>query len=253
MLGLYHSMVTVLGRRPIMISAAKPQASVEPRGSVETETTLRILLADDHEVIRRGLRQLIERRAGWEVCGEATTGEQTVKLAGALKPGIVILDLSMPGFSSIEITRLLRTTLPNTEVLIFTMQEGEEMMRELIGAGARSYVLKSDPTSHIVAAIEALASHRPFFTAKISETLRDAFQKTIDGTMGKSSPSLLSSREREIIQLLAEGESNKEVSKHLGISVKTVETHRATIMRKLEINSVVELVHYAVRNKIILP
>ncbi len=204
-------------------------------------------------MIRRGLRQLIERHAGWEVCGEATTGEQTVTLAAALKPDIVILDLSMLGFSSIEITRLLRTTLPNTEVLIFTMQEGEEMMRELIGAGARSYLLKSDPTSHIIAAIEALANHKPFFTAKISEALRSALQKTIGGTRSKSSLGLLSSREREIIQLLAEGQSNKEVSNHLGISVKTVETHRATIMRKLEINSVVELVHYAVRNKIISP
>jgi len=214
---------------------------------------VRILLADDHDVIRRGLRDLIERHAGWEVCGEAASGAQALAQATELKPDVVILDLNMPGTSSIEIAQAIRTNLPDTELLIFTMHEGEEIIRAMINAGARGYILKSDPTSQIMAAIEALAEHRPFFTAAVSESLRDAILKSIDGEQKRSPSGFLSSREREIIQLVAEGKSNKKIATSLGISVKTVETHRATVMRKLGVNSVVELVHYAVRNKIIFP
>ena len=214
---------------------------------------VRVLIGDDHEVIRRGLRQMIERRSGWSVCGEAASGAEVQRLAAELKPDVVILDVSMPGGDSVEVTRKLRAALPATEILIFTMHEGEEMIRALIGAGARGYLLKSDSTSQVYAAIESLVEHKPYFTAKVSEALREAFLKTIPSDGGKTPAALLSAREREIIQLLAESKSNKEVATKLGISVKTVETHRATIMRKLGVNSVVELVHYAVRNKIISP
>jgi len=214
---------------------------------------VRVLIGDDHEVIRRGLRQMIERRSGWSVCGEAASGVEVQRLAAELKPDVVILDVSMPGTDSVEVTRKLRAALPATEILIFTMHEGEEMIRALIGAGARGYLLKSDSTSQVYAAIESLVEHKPYFTAKVSEALREAFLKTIPSEGGKSPAALLSAREREIIQLLAESKSNKEVAAKLGISVKTVETHRATIMRKLGVSSVVELVHYAVRNKIISP
>jgi DNA-binding NarL/FixJ family response regulator len=214
---------------------------------------VRILIADDHEVIRRGLRQMIERHGKWSVCGEATSGAEALELARELKPDIVILDVSMPNTDSVELTRRLREALPSTEVLIFTMHEGEEMIRALVDAGARGYTFKSDTTAQILTAIEMLAGHKPFFTAKVSEALREAFLKSIASDAGKPPASFLSAREREVIQLLAESKSNKEVATRLGISVKTVETHRATIMRKLGINSVVELVHYAVRNKMISP
>lgn len=214
---------------------------------------VRILLADDHEVIRQGLRQLIDRHDGWQVCGEATTGEEATEQAMRLEPDIVILDVSMPGIATVEVISAIRAALPGTEILLFTMHEGEEMIRALLSAGARGYLLKSDPTSQILAAISALASGNPFFTPKVSESLREAFLRAIKGEQRGSSWSLLSPREREIIQLLAEGRSNKMVATALGIRVKTVETHRATIMRKLNINSVVELVHYAVRNKVISP
>lgn len=211
----------------------------------------RILIADDHEVIRRGLRQMIERRPPWEVCGEAATGGDALERATALKPDLVILDLNMPGTDSVELTRQIRASLPETEVLIFTMHEGEELMRCLVGAGARGYVLKSDPLSEIFAAIEALGNHLPFFTGKVSAALREAFLRSMSGQQSRSPSAFLSAREREIVQLLAEGRSNKEVAASLGISVKTVETHRATIMHKLGVNSIVDLVHYAVRNNII--
>jgi DNA-binding NarL/FixJ family response regulator len=225
----------------------------EPQRVLRNARAVRILLADDHEVVRRGLRELLERQTHWKICGEATTGPEAVDMAAALHPDIVILDVNMPGIGSVEATKLIRASLPDSEVLIFTMHEGEEMMRELIGAGARGYLLKSDPASHIVAAVEALANHKPFFTGTVSETLRSAFLKSMSEGSSKVPPSLLSVREREIIQLIAEGKSNKEVAESLKISVKTVETHRATIMRKLGINSVVQLVHYAVRNQIVSP
>ena len=214
---------------------------------------VRVLIGDDHEVIRRGLRQMIERRSGWSVCGEAASGAEVERLTAELAPDVVILDVSMPGTDSVEVTRRMRAAHPATEILIFTMHEGEEMIRALIGAGARGYLLKSDPTTQVYAALEALAEHKPYFTPKVSEALREAFLKTIPEGGGKTPATLLSAREREIIQLLAESRSNKEVATKLGISVKTVETHRATIMRKLGVSSVVELVHYAVRNKIISP
>jgi DNA-binding NarL/FixJ family response regulator len=226
---------------------------VDAAGRLKDTAMARILLADDHDVIRRGLRDLIERHGGWEVCGEAASGTQVMTKAMELKPDVVILDLNMPGLSSIEIARTIHANLPETELLIFTMHEGEELIRALINAGARGYILKSDSTSQIVAAIEALSEHKPFFTGKVSEAVRDAFMKSVAGGQRKSSPGFLSGREREIIQLIAEGKSNKRISTSLGISVKTVETHRATVMRKLGVNSVVELVHYAVRNKIICP
>jgi DNA-binding NarL/FixJ family response regulator len=214
---------------------------------------VRVLLADDHEVIRRGLRAMIERRSGWTVCGEASSGTEALERTRALRPDVLMLDVSMPGTSSVEVTRTLRSELPDTEILIVTMHESEEMLRTLIGAGARGYLLKSDPTSQVYAAIEALVQHKPYFTAKVSEALREAFLRSISSAATKAPAALLSGREREIIQLLAEGKSNKEVAATLDISVKTVETHRATIMRKLGVNSIVELVHYAVRNKFIAP
>lgn len=213
---------------------------------------IRILIADDHEMIRRGLREVLEQHEGWQVCGEAVTGRQAVELAQKLSPNVVVLDLTMPELNGLEVTRQIRKALPSTEVLIFTMHETEELMRDVLSAGARGYLLKADAARHIVAAVEALAEHKPYFTWKVSKTMLDTYLAHGQATQDQA-PAFthLTPREREIIQLLAEGRSNKAVSALLGISVKTVETHRAAIMRKLGISSIAELVRYAIRNSVI--
>ncbi len=209
---------------------------------------LRILLADDHDVVRRGLRQMLEQRQDWEVCGEAGTGRQAVEMAAKLVPHVVVLDLTMPELNGLEATRQIRKAQPSTEVLIFTMHESEQLIREVLAAGARGYLLKSDAAALIVSAIETLARHKPFFNSKVSETILDAFLRRSDADSPPSDP--LTAREREIVQLLAEGKNNKQIAGLLGITPKTVETHRATVMRKIDAHSVVDIVRYAVRNKL---
>lgn len=214
---------------------------------------LRILLADDHEVVRRGLREQLGAHDGWEICGEARDGREAVKLALKLAPDVAVIDLSMPELNGLEATRQIRREMPRTEVLIFTMHETEQLIREVLSAGARGYVLKTDISRHLTNAVEALSHHKPFFTARVSEALLDAFLKSSAKADEGSVFRMLTDREREIVQMLAEGKSNKEIATGLSISVKTVETHRATVMRKLDINSIVELVHYAIRNQLVEP
>ncbi|HEY3037406.1 MAG TPA: response regulator transcription factor [Pyrinomonadaceae bacterium] len=214
---------------------------------------LRVLLADDHDVVRRGLSDMINAHQGWEVCGEAANGREAVKLSQALKPDVAVLDLYMPELNGLEATRQIRRESPQTQVLIFTMHETETLIREVLAAGARGYVLKSDAGRHLMSAVEALSHHKPFFTAKVSETLLDTYLKSAAQANENSAFHSLTAREREIVQMLAEGKSNKEIATRLSISVKTVETHRATVMRKLGINSIVELVHYAIRNELVEP
>jgi DNA-binding NarL/FixJ family response regulator len=211
---------------------------------------IRILLADDHDVVRRGLRHLVEEQPGWEVCAEATTGRQAVALAKQHKPDIAVLDISMPELNGLEATRQIKKALPSTEILIFTMHESEELVRDVLAAGARGYLLKIDADQYIVAAVEALSRHKPFFTSNVSEAILDSFLRQAKAPEDVPSSRVITAREREIIQLLAEGASNKKISLMLGISIKTVETHRAAIMRKLGAKSVVDIVRYAVRNRI---
>jgi DNA-binding NarL/FixJ family response regulator len=215
-----------------------------------SQSPLRILLADDHEVVRRGVRTMLAGRDGWHVAGEASNGREAVDLAMSLKPDIAVMDLEMPELNGLEVTRLLRQNLPEVEILIFTMHETEYLIREVLGAGARGYVLKSDGGRKLVEAIESLAMHKPFLTAKASEALLESFRESHVQSLESS---LLTDREREIVRILADGKSNKESAALLGISVKTVETHRAAIMRKLGCNSLVSVVRYAVRNKLIDP
>ena len=210
-----------------------------------------ILLADDHDVVRIGLRDMLNAHEGWIVCGEAANGREAVRLAASLKPDVVILDLYMPEMNGLEAARQIRHELPRTEVLVFTMHESEQIIREVLAAGARGYVLKSDAGRQLISAVEALSHHKPFFTAKVSETLLDAYLNSTLTPDEGSVYSALTAREREIVQMLAEGKSNKEIGERLSISVKTVETHRANVMRKLGINSIVELVHYAIRNELV--
>ncbi len=215
---------------------------------------IRILIADDHEMMRRGLRNILEQHQGWEIVGEASNGRQAVELAQKTVPNVIVLDLSMPEMNGLEATRAIKKLFPQAEILVFTVHETEGLMRDVLSAGARGYLLKADASRHIIAAVEALAEHKPYFTWKVSKTMLDAYlthgQHQQDGAPAFNH---LTAREREVIQLLAEGRSNKAVSALLGISVKTVETHRAAIMKKLGISSIAELVRYAIRNRVIEP
>ena len=210
--------------------------------------SLRILLADDHELVRQGLRTLIEIQSGWQVCGEATTGREAVAKARELKPDIVVMDFTMPELNGMEATRQIRAALPRTQVLLLTMHESEELVREVLAAGARGYVLKSDAGRVLVDALKALADQKPYFTSKISALVLEGYLNPIT-----RENSALTPREREIVQLVAEGRSTKELADRLGISPKTAETHRTNIMRKLNVHSVSEVVRYAIRNKLVEP
>lgn len=213
---------------------------------------LRILIADDHEMIRRGLRLILEQHDGWQVCAEASNGLQAVDLAEKCCPHVAVIDLAMPELNGFEATRRIKKALPNTEVLILTIHDMEQQVRDVLSAGARGYLLKSDAARHIVAAVEALAEHKPYFTWKVSKTMLDGYLAHRQASHDHAPVfNQLTPREREIVQVLAEGRSNKAVSALLGISVKTVETHRATIMKKLGISSIAELVRYAIRNAVI--
>jgi DNA-binding NarL/FixJ family response regulator len=211
----------------------------------------RVLITDDHELIRRGLQELLRFKDGFEICGEATDGREAVEKVKQLKPDVVCLDLSMPLLNGLEATRQIRKMSPETEVLILTVHESEQMIWNVLEAGARGYLLKSDAARDLTAAIDSLSQHRPFFTSRVSRMVLEGFLST--ARKEQAPPGLPSAREREIVQLLAEGKSNKEVAVVLGISVKTAETHRNRIMRKLKLSSICDLVHYAVRNNIVEP
>ena len=186
------------------------------------------------------------------MCAEAKTGREAVTLAEQYKPEIVVMDISMPELNGLEAARRIRKSLPRTEIVILTLHFSDQLVREIVEAGVRAYIMKSDADKDLVSAVEALAHHRSFFTARAADMLLDGFRKPHAVSDAQAMlRSRLTSREREIVQLLAEGKSSKEVAVALGISVKTAETHRANIMRKLEMHSVSELVRYAVRNQII--
>ncbi|HTZ46456.1 MAG TPA: response regulator transcription factor [Verrucomicrobiae bacterium] len=215
---------------------------------------LRILVADDHDILRRGLKQLLTSHPGWQVCAEARTGREAVSLAEQHKPDILVIDIGMPDLNGLEAARRIRKTLPKIGIIILTLHFSDQLVKDIVEAGARAYVMKADADRDLVNAVEALANHRTFFTARAAEMLLNDFSDRISATATQiplSPRSRLTSREREIVQLLAEGKSSKEVAAVLGISVKTAETHRANIMRKLQVHSVSELVRYAIKNGII--
>jgi len=215
---------------------------------------MRILIADDHDIIRRGLKALLASHAGWEICAEAKTGREAVNLAEGTRPDIVVMDISMPELNGLEAARRIHKLMPKTEILILSVHFSDQLVRDILDVGARAYIMKSDADRDLVAAIEAIANRRSFFTSKAAEMMLNTGTNNHPGSdLETVRKNRITSREREIIQLLAEGKSSKEAAVTLGISVKTAETHRANIMRKLELHSVSELVLYAVKNNIVEP
>jgi DNA-binding NarL/FixJ family response regulator len=214
----------------------------------------RILIADDHDIVRRGVRDLLAERTDWEICAEARNGAEAVELTGRLKPDVAILDLSMPDINGILATRQIRKLSPDTEVLLFTMHENEHLIHEVLAAGARGYLVKSSAVGELTRAIDQLLQHNPYLSPTIAEAVMGGHLPL--EPKKRSSPSLynqLSDREIQIVQLLSQGLTSKRIGTSLGISVKTVETHRANIMRKLSVGSIAELVRYAIRNNLVIP
>jgi DNA-binding NarL/FixJ family response regulator len=213
---------------------------------------LRILVADDHEIVRRGLVSLIKSHPDWEICAEADNGRQAVERANQTKPDIAILDIGMPVLNGLEATRQILREHPAVRVLILTITDTDQAVQAVLDAGARGFLLKSDAARDLVTAVEALAHNKTFFTARVADLVLSGYlnRSPRSTKTGVSLPGL-TSREREVVQLLAEGKSTKEVACHLNLSVKTAETHRSNVMRKLGLHSVSELVLYAVRNGIV--
>lgn len=210
----------------------------------------RIVIADDHEAIRVGVRTTLSANPDWRIVGEADNGRDALEVIRSTQPDIAILDYSLPMMNGLELTRAVKRELPRVEILIFTMHDREDVLAELLAAGVRGYLVKSDATKHLLSAVEALAIRRPYFSGQVSQTLLDRF---VESTTRTTTNSPLTSREREIVQLIAEGLLNKEIAAILGLSIKTIETHRAAAMHKLDIKTAAGLVRYAVRNNIIEP
>lgn len=217
----------------------------------ENPTQVRILLVDDHAVVRDGVRFALERQEGWVVCGEAANGRTGVAAAAELEPDVVILDVTLPELSGVEALKQIKRAQPHAEVIIFTAHQMEDLVHAVFAAGARSYLLKTDDSTHLIQAVRAALEHRPYFTPRISEIVFSRYiHQESDGPRAEPGESL-TPREREVVQMVAEGRSNKEVAAQLGVCVRTAESHRAAVMKKLGAKSLGELIRYALRNKLI--
>jgi DNA-binding NarL/FixJ family response regulator len=215
---------------------------------------LRILVADDHELVRRGILGLLRAQRRWKIAGEAANGLEAVEQAKRLRPDVIILDIGMPTFDGLEATRQIRKAAPKTEIIILTMHDSNQMVRRVLEAGARGYVLKSDLAVHLVKAVDGVSKGKFYLTPKVSEIVLQGFLRTGgESQPAESSKVLPTPRETEIIRLLAVGKANKMIAAELGIAIRTVETHRAKIMLKLGLHSLTELVHYAIRHNLVSP
>jgi DNA-binding NarL/FixJ family response regulator len=212
---------------------------------------IRLLLVDDHAVVRNGVRLVVEQQPDWEICGEASTGREGVAAAQLLKPDVVIQDVTLPELNGLEALRQIKKARPETEVIIFTAHEMEDLVHQVFDAGARSYLLKTDEPVHLVEAVRAAATHKPYFTPRISEIIFSRYQH--GGGERPAPGTSLTPREREAVQFIAEGRSNKELAAQLGVSLRTAESHRAAVMQKLGLHTLGELIRYAIRNGIIEP
>jgi DNA-binding NarL/FixJ family response regulator len=204
------------------------------------------VIADDHDLVRKGVQHVVEAHDDWRIVAQASDGREALEAITQYRPAIAIIDYFLPHLNGLELTRLARHASPNTEILVFTMVNDEGVIRDVLAAGAKGFVFKTDTSEQIQAAIHALVRHRPWFSESISETLLTKFLANSDHQSGT-----LTHREREVVQLVAEGKINKEIGAALGISVKTVETHRSTVMHKLQLKTLAQLVRYAVRNHIV--
>jgi len=214
-----------------------------------TSPVRRIIIVDDHDAVRRGIRQLLETKPYYRVVGEATNGREGLELAREAQPDIAIVDYSIPELNGLDLSHALKREFPRIEILLYTMHDREEIVIEVLRAGVRGFVLKSDAEKHLIAALDALSLRRPYFSAAISDTLLEQFLDSKPHPLASS----LTHREREVVQQVAEGRINKEVAARLEISIKTVETHRASAMRKLKLRTTADLVRYAIRNQLVQP
>lgn len=214
-------------------------------------TTVRVLLADDHGIVRRGLHYLLERSPGFEVIGEAGDGREAVRLAEELNPDVIVMDIAMPNLNGIDATAQIVRRRPETGVIILSMHSDETYLVRALSAGAKGYLLKDSAEADLIRAVQAVSQGRPFFSPVIAQTLLEDYMRRLQQQNLKDSYDLLTDREKEVLQLLAEGKSNKEVASLLSLSLYTVETHRSNLMQKLNLHSTAEIVLYAVRKKII--
>lgn len=219
--------------------------------AVSNTKPYRILIADDHAIVRRGVRGLLADQPGIEVCGEVSTGAETIDSIRKLKPSLVILDLTMPEMTGLEAARIIREESPGTDVMILSMHFSPDLAREVLLAGAMAYVLKSDADLELLAAVDHVRLHQPFFTAQLTASMMQIFLDGQNPGLGNGHGAALSPRQVEILQLLAEGGSNKQIASALNISVRTVESHRHHIMHKMEFESFSQLVRFAVRNNLV--
>ena len=210
---------------------------------------LRILIADDHEIVRKGVRDVIEGHPGWEVCGEASDGQQALEIALREKPDVAVLDVSLPVLNGVALTRRLRQESPSVKVLLFTMHDDDETVSGGLAAGARGYVLKTDSERYLEAAISALGANKPYFSSLVSELLLDVAVNDRKRSRLES----FTMRELEVAQLIAEGNSNKQIARRLSISIKTVESHRSAAMRKAGVRTAAEFVRFAIKHNLIQP
>jgi DNA-binding NarL/FixJ family response regulator len=210
------------------------------------------LVAEDHDVVRHGVRELLGARVDWEIVGEARTGRQALDATRKTRPDVLVLDLSLPELAGVEVIRQIRGEIPDTEVCVFSMHDDELFVGDAIAAGARAYVLKSEPGTRLLEAVDALSRREPFFSPRVAGlVLKALVQARSDGAGSYAEP--LTPREREVAQLLVEGLGSRAVANRLGITPKTVDTHRAAIMRKLGMSSMADLVRYAIRHRLVEP
>jgi len=216
------------------------------------EETLKILLVDDHTIVRQGLRALLEAHAGFTIVGEAENGREAVKKAQDLNPDIVIMDIAMPVLNGLEATRQIKRALPDTRVLALTMYNDEEYVFQILKSGASGYLIKETAANELIAAILSIKSGNPFFSPSISRKIMESYLNEDEDKKGKGETDKLTNREKEVLQLIAEGYTNNEIANLMGISVKTVETHRAHVMSKLDIHDVAGLIKYAIKKGLVV-
>lgn len=211
---------------------------------------LRMVIADDHDVVRQGIRSFLERRTDWEIVGEASTGREAIELVRTHAPDLVIMDVTMPDLNGLEATRRILGEMPKTRVLILSMHDSESIVRDVLASGARGYVLKSAVTRDLIPAIEALAVGKPYLAPEVSEVVLRGYLQTSESA-NEPLAERVTDREREVLQFLAQGRTNKEIASILHLSVRTVETHRSNLMEKLQMHSLADLIRYAIQNNLI--